>query len=224
MSTQSKAKDKPKPERKLRADAERNREKILEAARQVFAERGLRVTMDDIAEAAGVGVGTVYRRFPEKADLIDAIFDARIKEIVSFADEGLAMDDPWEGLAHFIESASAMHAADRGLRQLIFGSGQGHAFVDRGIGRVRPAVAELVTRAKASGQLREDIEVFDVPLMQIAMAGLNDYVGEAAPDAWRRVLAILLDGMRPAVAERSELSAPAMEPEQLRQATTSREP
>jgi AcrR family transcriptional regulator len=207
MPTQSKSKTKPKPERKLRADAERNRARILEAAAELFAER------------AGVGVGSVYRRFPEKTDLIDAIFEERIEKMVSFLDEALAMDDPWEGLSHFIESASAMHAADRGLRQLIFGSGHGHAFVDRGIGRVRPAVAELVTRAKASGQLREDIEVFDVPLMQIAMAGLNDYVGEAAPDAWRRVLAILLDGMRPAETERSELSAPAMEPEQLRRAT-----
>ena len=216
MATREKTQE---PERKLRADAERNRARILEAAAKLFAERGIGVTMDDVAERAGVGVGTVYRRFPEKSDLIDAIFEERIEKIVSFTEEGLAMADPWDGLAHFIESASAMHAADRGLRQLIFTSGHGHGFVDRGLGRVRPAVAELVSRAKASGQLREDIEVFDVPLVQIAMAGLNDYVGEAAPDAWRRVLAILLDGMRPAQTERTELSAPALEPDQLRSAT-----
>src|SRR4051794_8326504 len=106
-----------KPKRRLRADAQRNRLRILEAAEKVFAERGLGVTMDDIADAAGVGVGTVYRRFPEKADLIDAIFEQRIDEIAGLAEQGREMDDPFAGLAFFLEHAAELHAGDRALRQ-----------------------------------------------------------------------------------------------------------
>src|SRR5437764_10570760 len=97
-------------ERPLRKDAERNRQRILDAAAELFAQRGLGVTLNDIAHHAGVGVGTVYRRFPDKADLIDGLFEQRIGSIVEIADEALADPDPWRGLTSFIERACGLQA------------------------------------------------------------------------------------------------------------------
>src|SRR5215211_3742812 len=102
----------------LRADAERNRQRILEAAREVFADRGLDVTLDDIARHAGVGVGTAYRRFPNKEALVEALMVERIGELEALAQECLAQPDPWEGVAGYLERALAMQAADRGLKEV----------------------------------------------------------------------------------------------------------
>lgn len=93
------------PERPLRRDAERNRRRILDAARELFASEGLHVSLDDIAHHAEVGVGTVYRRFPDKDALIDALFDEEIEAIVALAERGLAENDPWTGLEQFVLGA-----------------------------------------------------------------------------------------------------------------------
>jgi AcrR family transcriptional regulator len=95
------------PTRPLRRDAERNRQRILAAAGELFAERGLSVTLDDIARHAGVGVGTVYRRFPDKNELIDALFEDRLKALCAAAEAALASDDPWDGLVLFLERGVA---------------------------------------------------------------------------------------------------------------------
>lgn len=217
MPTQA-AKTKAKSERKLRADAERNRQRILEAAALEFAERGLGVTMDDIAARAGVGVGTVYRRFPEKSDLIAALFEERIERMVGYAEAALAYEDPWEGMVSFLEHASEMHAGDRSLRELIFGSGQGRAFYEAADSRIRPLADQVVARAKASGQLRPDLETFDMPMVQMMVAGVMDYIGEAAPDVWRRALRIALDGLRKSRDEPTPLPAPALGERQMQRA------
>src|SRR5215212_8386823 len=104
----------------LRADAERNRERILDAAREVFAERGLDVTLDEVARHAGVGVGTAYRRFPNKHVLIEALMIERIAELEATARECLADPDPWNGVATYLERALAQQAADRGLKEVLF--------------------------------------------------------------------------------------------------------
>src|SRR6195952_3672740 len=108
------------PERPLRKDAARNRERILGAAGEVFAERGLDVTLDDIARHAGVGVGTVYRRFADKDQLIEALFDRRLEQITELAQQSLAADDAFAGLVGFMTSSLELQAADRGLRELAF--------------------------------------------------------------------------------------------------------
>src|ERR1700709_2058318 len=100
------------PERPLRKDAARNRERILAAAGEVFAERGLEVTLDDIAHHAGVGVGTVYRRFRDKEELIDALFDERMDAVLTVAEQALAVDDPWLGLEGFFVSILELQAVD----------------------------------------------------------------------------------------------------------------
>src|SRR5882757_7401519 len=107
-------------ERPLRRDAERNRELIIDAARDAFAEEGLDVGLHEIARRAGVGVGTVYRRFPDKDDLIDALFENSIDDVVQMAEAALAFDDGWEGLRHFFVSVLELQAGDRGLYDCVF--------------------------------------------------------------------------------------------------------
>src|SRR3954451_22140120 len=113
----------PSPQRPLRADAERNRARLLEAARELFAERGIDVTMDDIAHHAVVGVGTAYRRFGSRDELIGALFEARMEEYVALAEDALREPDAWAALAGFLERSTAMQAADRGLKDLVFSHG-----------------------------------------------------------------------------------------------------
>lgn len=183
-------------ERPLRADAERNRRRILAAAAELFAERGLAVTLDDIARHAGVGVGTVYRRFPDKEQLVDALFEARIGEIVAVADEGLAMDDPLAGLVHFLERGLEIQASDRGLKELLHNSGAGARRVERARGLMAPRVLKMVARAQASGQLRADAAGPDMPLITLMIGSIMDATQAVRPDVWRRMLTIVIDGLR----------------------------
>src|ERR1700686_3320002 len=113
----------PASERPLRRDAERNGLRILQAAREVFADRGPDASLDQIAPHAGVGVGTVYRRFPDKDTLIDALFEERIDEIAAAAQHALSASDPWEGLVGFLHQANALLSGDRGLRQVLLARG-----------------------------------------------------------------------------------------------------
>jgi AcrR family transcriptional regulator len=200
--------------RPLRRDAERNRRRILEAAAEAFAERGLGVTMDDIAEYAGVGVGTVYRRFPQKELLIEALFEERVGELVAIADEALDEDDPWQALLGFIERAQAMQACNRGLKELVLSSTYGRERISSVRERVEPRVGELVRRAQASGQLRPDMASTDFPLIQIMLGAVVDVTREVAPDTWRRMLAIIADGLR-AGEDRTPLPAPALDADQI---------
>ncbi len=138
-------------ERPLRRDAARNRERILAAAGEVFATRGLEVTLDDIAHHAGVGVGTVYRRFRDKEQLIDALFDDRMDAVVTAAEEALAAADPWLGLEGFFVAILELQAADRGLRELAFAGQHGRERVARARAQLEPLVDELVTRGRPPG-------------------------------------------------------------------------
>ena len=183
-------------ERPLRKDAERNRQRILVAAAEVFGERGLHVTLDAVAERAGVGVGTVYRRFPDKEALIDALFEERIDEVRAIADEACAIPDAWDAVVFFFEKAIAMHGDDRALKELVFSTAHGQDRVARARDRIAPVVTRLVERAQASGQLRADLAVTDVPMIQLMLTAVIEYAGEQSPDLWRRYLAVVLDGLR----------------------------
>ena len=112
-------------DRPLRADAQRNRQRLLEAAHDLFAERGLSVTLDDIARRAGVGVGTAYRRFGSRDELITALFEERMHEILALADEAMAIENPWEGLVTFLTRMVELQASDRGLKEVMLGSARG---------------------------------------------------------------------------------------------------
>jgi AcrR family transcriptional regulator len=185
------------PERKpLRADAERNRRRIMEAAAEVFGERGLGATLDAVAERAGVGVGTVYRRFPDKEALVDALFEERIDAVRAIADEAAQVDDGWDALVMFMERALEMHCHDRALKELVFSTAHGQERVARARERIKPAVDTLFERARASGKLRDDVDVTDVPTLQLMITAVMEYAHDVSPEIWRRYLTLLLDGLR----------------------------
>jgi AcrR family transcriptional regulator len=184
----------------LRKDAERNRVRILTAAGELFAERGLGVTLDDIARHAGVGVGTVYRRFPDKETLIDALFAQRIEALCDIAAQALEIPDLWEGLVFYFEQGSQRQAHDRGLKELLSCSTHGGEPVMAAKARLRVLVTELFDRAKAAKVLREDVEPFDSPLIAMMLGAVMDRSRDVEPELWRRFLGLILDGLRPAAA------------------------
>jgi AcrR family transcriptional regulator len=182
-------------ERPLRRDAERNRRRILTAAADAFAEGGLGVTMDEIARRAGVGVGTVYRRFPDKDLLIEALFEQRIEELVALAEAARDDPDPFAGLVRFFETFLAVQAADRGLKDVVLGSARGAGRAARARQRIGPIVDELLARARAGGEVRPDLAASDLALIQLMLGAVIDFTHDVAPETWRRVLAIVLDGL-----------------------------
>jgi AcrR family transcriptional regulator len=201
-------------ERPLRRDAERNRQRILEAARELFAERGLAVTLDDVADRAGLGVGTVYRRFNCRDQLVDALFEEQMVEIVGLADEALKIEDPWLGLRTFLERLVALQAADRGLKEALLGTTEGRERVARVREQMRPRVTELVRRAQDAGELRDDLAASDFALLQMMVGTVADVTTETQPELWRRFLNLMLDGMR-ADGRRTPLPEPPLEIEKL---------
>src|ERR1700712_1939214 len=143
--------------RSLRRDAAENRERLLTAAAELFAERGLDVTLNDIAHHAGVGVATAYRRFANKEEVIDALFEERLQAVAEVANGALADPDPWHGLVTFLERALDMQFGDRGLNQIMNNPGLGDARVSEVRDRIAPVISELVDRAKRAGVVRPDL-------------------------------------------------------------------
>jgi len=181
--------------RPLRADAERNRERILAAAAEIFAERGLDVSLDDIAAHAGVGVGTVYRRFPDKDALIDALFEEKIDRAVALADEALELEDPWEGFTTFMRGMCRLQAEDSGFKDALLMRDRGRERVAAARERIAPRAMKLLARAQEAGAIRADLGAFDVPMLNLCIGLLADRTRDIAPDYWERVLTIVIDGM-----------------------------
>jgi AcrR family transcriptional regulator len=201
----------------LRRDAERNRQRILAAANALVAEVGLDVTHNDIARAAEVGVGTVYRRFPDRQELINELFDERVGRITALVDAALEIDDPWQGLCSFIAGNLELQAGDKGLKDLMAGDGRTTDLARRAQRRIGPAVRELVRRAHASGQLRPDVGVGDFPLVQEMVGAVLEHSRRVDPDLWRRALALVLDGYRADTQQREPLPGATPTPEQIEQ-------
>ena len=181
----------------LRADAERNRQRLIAAAKDLFATRGLDVTLDDIARHAGVGTGTAYRRFPNKDALIDALMVDRIGELAQIARDCLEVPDPWRALTGYFERALALQAADRGLKEVLFSSGRGRERSNQARQQIAPVVTKLVRRAVEAGAVRSDFAVSDVPLINFMLNTVVDFGRDIEPDLYKRYLAIVFDGMRP---------------------------
>ena len=182
--------------RPLRADAARNRARLLAAAREVFAERGLDATMDEVARRAGVGVGTAYRRFRNRDDLIAALFEERLEEFMAILDAALADDDPWRGLSGFLERSMEMQAEDRGFKELMLQSAEGPERMRRFRAQIRPLVGELVRRARDAGELRPDVVEDDIVLVSLMTGAVSEFAQGVEPRLWRRSLALQLDGLR----------------------------
>ena len=175
----------------LRADARRNRERILKAARAVFADQGMHSQIDDVARRAKVGVGTVYRHFPTKEALVEALVRERFEEIAGYAREALEREDPWEGFCELIWRAAERNAADLAFCEALASTDQSRVVEEVGLARSTNA---LMQRAIAAGRMRPDATEGDVPMM---MCGASSVMRtNPAPDAWRRYLTLMLDGLR----------------------------
>jgi len=178
--------------RSLRADAERNRERIIGAAQALFAERGIEVTMEEVARRAGVGVATLYRRFPTRADLVAGAFEEKMWGFAGGARKALKDPDPWHGFCRYVMSLSAMQATDRGFSDVLtmtfpsvarFEAARIQAFED---------FSELTRRAQEAGSLREDFVPEDLIILLMASAGVVAATGKAAPRSAPRLIGYLI--------------------------------
>jgi AcrR family transcriptional regulator len=176
----------------LRADARRNRERIVKAARAVFADQGIDAQIDDVAKRAKVGVGTVYRHFPTKEALLDALVRERFEEIAGYANEALQREDAWDGFCELIWRAAERNAVDRAFCEVVAGTDQSAVVEDTGLAR---STEELMDRAKAQGRMRADATSMDVEIMMCGAGSVMRTI-LTAPDVWRRYLTLMLDGLR----------------------------
>jgi AcrR family transcriptional regulator len=184
------------PEKPLRADARRNRERIIKAARHVFADRGLDAQMDDVAKRAKVGVGTVYRHFPTKEALIDALVAEAFERLLVVAKEQAQRDDDaWDALVTTLWAGAEILAGDRAV-SAIMSEVYGPVNVDLDLQlQMTETMTILVDRAHAAGTLRADVMLDDIPMIMCGI-GMATCKPHNVPDAWRRHVAILLDGLR----------------------------
>ena len=201
--------------RPLRRDAERNRQRILQAAAEVFNERGLDVSLDEIARHAGVGVGTVYRRFRTKEELVEALFMDRLGQVATIAEQALAAPDPWSGLASFMERMAEVMTGDLGLQQILMFATYGRDLVAVAREHNAPLVERLVERAQAAGQLRGDLKQTDIVFIVFVLTEAARLAQAASPAIWRRYLTLILDGMRPGREDVTPLPVPALLPGEM---------
>jgi len=176
----------------LRADAERNRQRLIASAREMFAGRGLDVPMEDIARHAGVGVATLYRRFPTRADLIAGAFEAKMTAYADAGAEALADPDPWAGFCGYIERVCAMQAGDRGFADVLCMSFPADQRFEAERDRAYQNFLDLVHGAQAAGRLRADFVAEDLVILLMANAGVVAGTADAAPDAGRRFAAYMI--------------------------------
>jgi AcrR family transcriptional regulator len=184
------------PPRPLRSDAERNRERLLAAARELFAEQGVEVAMADIARHAGVSNGTLYNHFPTRSNLIESVFIDRLERMVQLAEQALAADDPWQGFALYLTGMCELQATDRGFNEVaargLPSSPAAQQLREAAVG----AITEVFARAQRAGELRTDVTVEDLAFVIWGISRTVENSAEYAPQLWRRHLALLLDGFR----------------------------
>jgi AcrR family transcriptional regulator len=182
-------------ERPLRADARRNRERVLAAARAVFSEQGRDAQMDDVARAAGVGVGTLYRHFPTKQALLGALIVDAFDRIAAEARRALEDPDPWAGLTRVLWFAAENLAGDRAFSEAMASDVEVPAGATAGQASLTESLSALMRRAQAAGTLRPDAEIDDIPMLMCGV-GMGTIKAHRVPQAWRRHLAIVIDGLR----------------------------
>jgi AcrR family transcriptional regulator len=207
-------------EKPLRSDARRNRERLVASARELLASEGVDVSVDEITRRAGLGMGTLYRHFPTKEELVDAVLEDAFAELVELAEQAAAAEDAWAGLTGFMEQALASHAANRGLKDVL--ATQEHGARRRAMReRIQPLLRTVIERAQAQGTLRADFTVEDLSLVFWALGRVIETTADIAPQQWRRHLGFLLDGLRASAA--TPLPVPALTRRQLARAARRKE-
>lgn len=193
----------------LRVDAERNRRQLVDAARLVFADRGLDAPLDDIARRAGVGNATLYRRFPTRHDLVAAVFLDSLEQVVEEARRALAQLDPWPAFADHLVFLCALQSENRAFADLLT-TRTAAPELETLRGDALDLLVQLIDRAKSTGELRADFSHEDVVVLLMANAGLLERTAKDAPTAWRRHLGYVLDGLR-AASPSSPVAGPTRE-------------
>jgi AcrR family transcriptional regulator len=202
--------------RRLRADAARNRQALIDAAQRLFTARGLSVTLDDIAAEAGVNVATAYRHFANKQELAGAFLAQIIDEAFAIAERAADADDPWRGLTDFLSQTADLMAAKRGLHDVF--TGYADEWLEEIDERFEPVLRRLITRGQEAGALRADIEPGDMGVILQMLATVADIPTDDQPALLRRYQELMLAGLRPSAAA---LPGSAPSPAQTRQAAMS---
>jgi AcrR family transcriptional regulator len=199
--------------RPLRRDAQERRGNLIAAAQREFAAHGVDASLEKIARDAGVAIGTLYRHFPTRLDLLMAAFRPRLQEFLDGAAKALEMDDPWDGFVCYLENLFAVQAGDRGFNDFLSRRFPGNAETERIHDVMCQQIEDVLTRAQEAGDARPDITQADIVNLIWSNGRIIDATSAKAPTAWRRQLYLMLDAYR---AERAHsIPEPPMTDEQL---------
>jgi AcrR family transcriptional regulator len=199
--------------RPLRRDARERRGKLIAAAQREFASHGVDASLEKIARDAGVAIGTLYRHFPTRLDLLVAAFEPRLQEFLEGADKALAMEDPWEGFVGYLENLFAVQAGDRGFNDFLSRRFPGNAETERIHDEMCAQIEDVLNRAQEAGEVRPDLRQADIVNLIWSNGRIIDATSATAPTAWRRQLYLMLDAYR---AERAHaIPEPPMTDDQL---------
>lgn len=179
----------------MRRDAARNRARLLEAARDTFNERGIEAPLDEVARRAGVGIGTLYRRFPNRDALVEALFEEKWIDYRKVAEVAMEEADPWQAFRGYIQRICEMQAEDRGFTDVLTTTFPSSQAIEKRRDEARRAAARVVRRAQDRGSLRADFVVEDIPFILIANGAYLEATRAVAPQAWKRYVALLLDAL-----------------------------
>ncbi|MEU2257761.1 TetR/AcrR family transcriptional regulator [Nocardia xishanensis] len=204
--------------RTMRADAARNRRRILEAADELLAQYGERVTLDDVAEAAGVGVGTAYRHFGNKHNLITEILEHYLGQIGEIAASAARRRDPWCGLVQMLEETCELVAGNRAFMAAMTGSHENTAVFDRYEALISRPLGEILERARAEKLVHPEIAISDIFGVISMVHGGAIFTHTVDANHWRRYLTLLLNGIRSDRSPGLPLRPSALSVEQKRQA------
>jgi AcrR family transcriptional regulator len=203
------AKDAARPRR---ADAQRNYERVLAAATEVFAEHGAEASVALIARRAGVGAGTLFRHFPTKHDLLLAALEGRFDELQAAVADAERLEDGWESLVHVFTVAAEIQARDRGFLESVGPELFAEPRLQRRNSEYMASLGALVKRSQDAGLIRADLRAEDIPFLLSAVGGATGKCATVglSPDIWRRYFGIILDGIRPAGASALPVAAPTL--------------
>jgi len=196
-----------------RRDAQERHARLIAAAQCEFAARGVHASLERIARDAGVAIGTLYRHFPTRLDLLMAAFEPRLEEFLDGADKALQMKDPWKGFVYYLENLFRVQAGDRGFNDFLSRRFPGNAETERIHDQMCQQIEDVLTRAQDAGAARADLSLADIVNLIWSNGRMIDATSTAAPNAWRRHLYLMLDAYR---AERAHpIPEPPMTDEQL---------
>ena len=185
-----------RPRAPRRRDAVQSHDRLIAAARQEFAARGVDASLEKVARDAGVAIGTLYRHFPTRLDLLMAAFEPRLQEFLDGAETALEIDDPWDGFVYYLENLFRLQAGDRGFNDFLSRRFPGNADTERIHDQMCRQIEDVLTRAQDAGEARPDITLADIVNLIWSTGRMIDATSTTAPTAWRRHLHLMLDAYR----------------------------